>query len=138
MLAWRKLAQVSEANTDPAVVAEAAEQAYTALRWRLTGLIGRDGFAALLNRALRLAQVEFPALEGITLDARAETGLRGIHDFAQLYAGSRDAVGGLTAILAHIIDLLVVFIGEDIAVGLVYDAWPEVADRTTERRSEYA
>ena len=40
--------------------------------------------------------------------------------------------------LAHIISLLGLFIGEDIAVGLVYDAWPEIAVDMSERRSERA
>jgi len=132
------LLPVSGANTDPAVLAEAAALAYAALRQRLTALIGRDGFAALLNRALRLAQIEYPALEAVALDGQSETGLRGIDAVAQGHGGCNDAAGALAAVLAHIIGLLIVFIGEDIAVGLVYDAWPELAGDTTERRSEYA
>ena len=136
-LAWRDLAPVSGPETDPEALADTAERAYTALRRRLIGLIGRDGFAALLNRALRLARIVYPTLEGITLDNQAETGLRGIREYAQTQAGDGAAAGGLAAILAQLIGLLVVFIGEDLAVRLVQDAWPHLAGETAERGAKH-
>ena len=34
---------------------------------------------------------------------------------------------GLSAILAHVIGLLITFIGEDLALRLVHESWPELA-----------
>lgn len=132
-LAWHDFAPVSGPDADPAAIAEVAEHTYTALRRRLIGLIGRDGFAALLNRAVRLARNEYPGLAAITLDNQAATGLRGIREYIQEETDNKAAAGGLAAIFAQLISLLVVFIGEDLAVRLVYDAWPHAADETTDR-----
>jgi len=96
------------------------------LKGRLGGLIGQTGYTILVVRAVRLARGEVPTLEGVTVDTGAEGGLDGIRAFALASDAGADEAG-LTAILAHVIGLLITFIGEDLALRLVREAWPELA-----------
>jgi len=119
-------------------LAEAVERADARLRGRLADLIGLTGYTTLLARAVRLAQAEVPTLERVSVDAGAEGGLHGVRAFA--LADGRDpttAEAGLTAILAHIIGLLITFIGEDLALHLVREAWPEIARDQVETGGEH-
>ncbi len=127
-LARRALLQEAGEHTAPATLAEAAERAYARLGRRLAVLIGATGYTVLAARALRLAQAEIPALEGVAVDAGAETGLNGLRAFALASGDATAAADGLVALLARIVDLLITFIGEDLALRLVRDAWPEPAD----------
>jgi len=127
-LARQVLLHEAGGRPEPAALAEAADRAYARLHGRLAGLMGQTGYTLLVARAVRLAQAEEPVLVGVTVDAWAEDGLRGAGAFA---LATRDdpgaAADGLAAILARIIGLLVTFIGEDLALRLVREAWPELA-----------
>jgi hypothetical protein len=112
---------------EPAALAEAAERANARLRGRLGALIGVTGYTILVSRALRIAQADVPALEHVTVDTQAQGVLQGIREFALANGDPRVAEAGLIAILSHIIGLLTVFIGEDLAVRLIHEAWPELA-----------
>ncbi len=77
---------------------------------------------------MRLAQAEVPTLDCVSVDAGVEGGLHGVRAFA--LAGGSDpaaAEAGFTAIFTHVIGLLITFIGEDLALRLVREAWPEIA-----------
>lgn len=112
---------------DPAAAADALQRACARFRRRLVVLIGSIGFAALFSRALRLAQEDFPALQGLTFDAQGEGGLQRLDAYVTASAGDpAAATAGLSAILAHLIGLLIIFTDEDIAVRLVHEAWPEL------------
>ena len=100
------------------------EESCRHLHARLDPLIGAGGYRALLARALHLAQKEFPWLDAVRVREQPAC------DFQDL----RGAVKGQDAaavseafalVLANIIWLLVTFIGEDIAFGLVEEVWPE-------------
>ena len=128
VLARRVLLHEAGGRTEPAVLAEAAERIDARLKGRLGGLIGLTGYTILAARAVRLARAEVPALEGVVVDTGAEGGLRGVRAFALSSAGNAGAAEvGLSALLAHVIGLLSTFIGEDLAVRLVRDTWPELA-----------
>lgn len=130
-LARQMLLYRAEGRDEPEALAKAAERACARLRDRLASLIGRNGVNALSSRALRLAQTEIPALEQVTFDAQADSGLRGVRAFAD--TGGRDlaaVAADLAAILAHLIGLLATFIGEVLAIRLVREAWPELPDET--------
>ena len=90
---------------------------------QLGKLVGPTGFDVLLARALVLAQRTHPVLSGVT--AGASGTLIGLDD------PTRDRValakGGMS-IVAHFIELLVALIGEDLAMRLVREAWPEAAE----------
>jgi hypothetical protein len=131
VLARRVLRHEAGGRAEPAALAEAAERADARLRERLASLIGPTGYTTLVARAVYLAQAEVPALERVTVDALAtgaEGGLHGVREFARASGDAGVAEAGLSAILAHVIGLLVTFIGEDLALRLIRDAWPELPD----------
>ncbi len=126
-LARRVLLPDARECRDDAALAEAVARADAQLRARLVDLIGPTGYTTLVARAVRLAQAEVPALEQVTGDAGEGT-LRGVR--AVVLASDGDlvmAAAGPTAILAHVIGLLIAFIGEDLALRLIHEAWPDLA-----------
>jgi hypothetical protein len=131
VLARRVLRHEAGGRAEPAALAEAAERADARLRERLASLIGQTGYTTLVARAVRLAQAEVPALERVSVDALAtgaEGALHGVREFARASGDTGAAEAGLSAILAHVIGLLITFIGEDLALRLIRDAWPELLD----------
>ncbi|MEN3327493.1 MAG: hypothetical protein V7638_2300 [Acidobacteriota bacterium] len=86
-------------------------------------MIGAGGFRALLDRALYLTKKEHPWLNGVGLGDYPGCELKALHESME---GNEPAVINetFTAILANVIWLLVTFIGEDIALGLIDEAWP--------------
>jgi hypothetical protein len=109
--------------------AEAIGRAHRRLHQHLAPLIGPAGYSALFARALHLARAEFPALEYVALDEDAGTNPAGAVRFAAAGAGEfSEPAAALEAILAHFIWLLTTFIGEDLGLRLVREAWPELVD----------
>ena len=90
------------------------------LRISLTRFAGSAGFTALMRRALVLARVEFPALQNV--EVQPDGSLEGIEQLAS--DPSHAGVNAATAIAAHLLGLLVNFVGEPIMLRLVHDAWP--------------
>jgi len=92
------------------------------LRIPLTRFAGADGFTSLLRRALVLASAEVPSLQSIKVGAEGR--LEGLEqpaaDTGTAARGSEAAV----AITAHLLGLLVTFIGEPLTLRLVREAWP--------------
>jgi hypothetical protein len=114
----RRLLAASRTASDPR--AHEAVVVNEKLRISLTQFAGADGFASLLRRALALASAEVPALRSakVSADGRLE-------GFEQL-AGHAGTVGGeeAVAITAHLLGLLVTFIGKPLTLRLVREAWP--------------
>ncbi|MCA1598582.1 MAG: hypothetical protein LC769_06090 [Chloroflexi bacterium] len=133
VVARRVLLYEAGGRMEPAALTEAAARADARLRGRLADLIGLTGYTTLLARAVRLAQADIPALKGVTVVAGeageppAEGSLRGVPVFARASGDVAAIEAGLSAILAHAIGLLITFIGEDLALRLVHEAWPELA-----------
>ncbi len=124
-LSRRLFAREAKKSRVPAALAEAMEVSCRRLHGRLGPLIGAGGFRALLARALHLAKKEFPWLDAVEVEEHPACDLKGL----------REAVKGQSAspineafalVLANVIWLLVTFIGEDIALGLVREVWPGV------------
>ena len=90
------------------------------LRISLTRFAGADGFTSLLRRALVLASADVPALRCVKVgeDGRLE-------GFEQLSADT--GTGAAAAITAHLLGLLVTFIGEPLTLTLVRKAWPDIS-----------
>ncbi len=84
------------------------------LRRVLSTLLGAAGFQALLARAVTLAKAEVPALR--KLQVQADGSLSGLNQ-----PGEHD---GEIVLAAHILGLLVTFVGEALMLRLVTDAWP--------------
>jgi hypothetical protein len=94
------------------------------LRVSLTRFAGADGFTALLRRALALARAEFPSLHSIT--EKSDGSLEGLEEVAADKGNSgADGSNAAVAITAHLLGLMVTFIGEPLTVRLVCEAWPE-------------
>jgi hypothetical protein len=111
----RRLLASSPTASDPHV--HAAVQVCGLLQISLTRFAGADGFASLLRRALALASVEVPSLQGVKVgrDGRLE-------GFEQLAANPGTGATGDDAavtIITHLLELLVTFIGEPLTLSLV-------------------
>lgn len=85
------------------------------LRRVLSRLLGSAGFNALLARALTLAKTEAPALSAMQLGK--DGSLVGLSE-------EDDLAGAEVVLVAHILRLLVAFIGPDLMLRLVNDVWP--------------
>src|SRR5688572_4896116 len=123
-LARRLLAvEAAGESAADAHVHEAAVRVCEKLRISLTRLAGRDGFTALLRRALALARADIPALQTVTLTP--DGCLEGLEMLAvDATNGGSDAA---VAIIAHLLGLLVTFIGEPLTLRLVREAWPDAS-----------
>ncbi len=118
----RELAQrllLLEAATTSAIGGHEAERVCEKLRISLTRFAGADGFLALMRRSLALARVEAPSLKNLTLNP--DGCFVGFE--AALNGGGNEAGIALTA---HLLGLLVTFVGEPLALRLLTDAWPDL------------
>lgn len=99
----------------------------------LAQLTGIAGFRSLLSRAVALAKVEVPSLAPVRVgtDGSLE-GLDGVHN----EPGTEADIEGGTVVVAHLLGLLVTFIGERLTRQLVRDAWPEFDSGETDVRSK--
>jgi hypothetical protein len=94
------------------------------LRRPLAALVGNSGFGALLSRALALASAEVPSLRA--LHVNADGSLEGLADFG-VQADPDQITQGRTALLAQLLELLREFIGENLTLQLMAEAWPKLA-----------
>ena len=108
LLAANKVASVSQ--VDEAVVL------IENLRIALTKFAGPEGFTSLLRRALTLARAEVPSLQNVKIsaDGRLEGFEESVADKGAGGIGDEAAV----AITAHLLGLLVTFIGEPLTLSL--------------------
>ena len=113
----RRLLAASQTVSDPHV--HEAVLVSDKLRISLTRFAGVDGFTSLQRRALVLAKAEMPALQSIQIgeDGRLE-------GFEKLATGTGAAAAAITA---HLLGLLVTFIGEPLTLTLVREAWPDTS-----------
>ena len=114
----RSGARTSGSGEDPR--AHGALDCCERLRVALSRFAGADGFASLLRRALTLARTDVPALKRVQIGANGR--IEGL-DAAVPEGEEAEAAVALTA---HLLDLLVSFIGEPLTLRLVRDGWPEL------------
>jgi hypothetical protein len=93
------------------------------LRISLTRLAGADGFASLLRRSLTLARAEVPSLSNIALNP--DCSMEGLETLAA--QDPQGAVDAGAAIIGHLLELLVTFIGESLTLRLLRESWPEAS-----------
>jgi hypothetical protein len=114
-LADRLVSMENEARTiapeDDFAVCRACEK----LRRPLTRLVGIGGYRALLQRALILAQRESPTLSGV--EVNADGSMVGLES---------SAAEANSILVAHLIHLLMTFIGQSLTLTLLQDIWPEI------------
>lgn len=94
------------------------------LRRPLSRFAGVAGFRSLLSRALALADDEVHWLKAVQV--KTDGSLEGLNKVeAQL--SQREISRGEILLIAHLIGLLVTFIGEPLTLRIVQEAWPEVS-----------
>ena len=94
------------------------------LRMRLIKLAGVDGFRSLLSRALTLAKAEAPPLS--TVQVQADGSVEGFDGIEQGQEAGAATQAGIV-LVAHLLELLVTFIGEPLTLRLVRDKWPDAS-----------
>ena len=106
--------------------ATALELACGRLNFHLVELLGAGGVAALTKRALHLAQREQPVLTGV--DLTGGTADR-FSNLAQSLAACNDeeALAATTAVLTHMIALLIMLLGEELGTRPIQKLWPHEA-----------
>jgi hypothetical protein len=108
----RRLLAASRTASDPPV--HDAVAVCERLRIALTKFAGAEGFAALLRRALALARAEAPSLQSVKLGSNCH--MEGLDEVTP------DAA---VALAAHLLELLVTFIGEPLALRIMREGWPD-------------
>ena len=108
----------------PGEAPSAAFRVCDKLRQPLSRLAGIAGFRSLLSRALALASSEVRWLNAVHINA--EGYLEGL-DEAQSRLSRDEGAKGEIVLVAHLIGLLATFIGEELMLRLVQEAWPDAA-----------
>ena len=91
------------------------------LRHSLSALAGVAGFRVLLARALTLAKAEVPWLNAVQVNE--EGVLVGLEE-VEPQLDNKEVAQGEVVLIAHLVGLLVGFVGEDLTVSLVREVWP--------------
>lgn len=94
------------------------------LRPTVVTLMGNGGFRALLTRALALAQADVPWLRAAHVTA---DGILGGMDKPGTRIGPDQRIEGSAVVLAHLLGLLVTFIGVALTLSMVRAVWPEIS-----------
>jgi hypothetical protein len=103
------------------------------LRPQLVALMGTAGYRAVVSRALTLATDEVKWLHHVrvALDGTIE----GLEDVAAQLPPGHAARGRLT-LLAHLLELLVSFIGEGLTFRLLQELYPHLSENDFEAAKE--
>ena len=124
-LAHRLLAQEGGEGQDSEEAVAAAGQVLRKLGEPLSLLVGRAGFHSLLARAVSLSASESPMLRGIEAERLKEDALEGLRA-ALPGRDPAQVTEAMVSVVANFVWLLVTFIGRNLALRLVSDAWPEL------------
>jgi hypothetical protein len=122
-LARRIIEDEADGSSDPPASAAAVEAACRRLTDHLVDLLGSGGVSAMLRRALHLAQRGQPLLAGVAVNAEPDACYTGL---AESLAARTEAEATTAAatVLAHVLELLVVLLGEDLGMKPVHKLWP--------------
>jgi hypothetical protein len=119
----RLLLKLEANRTDPPLsYLHVTRNVFENLRTYLTKIVGIAGFQALLARALALATAEMAWLE--TVRVQDDATFLGFTEAAERQPAQAVAAGS-TAILAQLLGLLVIFVGDTLTRQMVQDIWPE-------------
>lgn len=116
------VAATEDTAPDGAQVRAAFDLLCDQLWLRLRPLFGELAIKALFTRSLHVSRAEFAWLENVTTTSDNRCALEGL-DAVSRDLGPQVLADGLAAILAHQIALLSAFIGDDIVLPLVEQAW---------------
>ena len=122
-------------SPDPAAAAVAVETACQRLTDHLVDLLGAGGVSALFKRALHLAQREQPLLAGVAASGESSACFT---DLTESFAASteEEATAAAATLLSHMLDLLVMLLGEELGMKPIRKNWPQATHvRETESKS---
>lgn len=130
-LAQRLLAYEAAAGKTSELEEAAALRVYEKLRQRLGEFVGVAGFQSLAFRALSQAKSEAPSLWAVRV--AADGSLQGLEEFRlqpgefepQLGSGKDQASEAGVALIARLLGLLLIFLGEALTLNLLRNAWPD-------------
>jgi hypothetical protein len=111
LVAYEEL-ETSRAMADIHAVSRVCDK----LRRPLTTLAGAAGFRSLLSRALTLAKQESPVLGA--WEVQADGSLQGLNG---------EAAQSGAVLIAHLIGLMITFIGESLTLRLLHDVWLDLS-----------
>jgi hypothetical protein len=128
-LAHRLLAYEAVAGKASEPAESATLRVYEKLRQSLVAFAGTAAFHSLAFRALTQAKSEAPSLWAAQI---AEDGsLQGLGDFEPEADMDKDQAGGFStgeggiALIARLLGLLLIFLGETLTLNLLRNAWPD-------------
>ena len=114
----------------------AAELALVELGARLSGLVGADGYRALVARAVQRAASEFPVLQSVKPGTAPPGRLVGLPAPDSRHATATEARNAAVALLAELLWLLDEFIGRDLTQRVVVLVWPWLGETGISRDAE--
>ena len=132
-LARRLLTYEAAVDKTSEPVESATLHVYEKLRQSLVAFAGTAGFQSLAFRALTQAKSEAPSLWAVQI--AADGSLKGLGEFEpqlvefepQLGSDKDQASEGGVILIARLLGLLLVFLGEALTLRLVQSAWPDAA-----------
>ena len=124
-LARRLLVIETSPGESSEVQEEVARRVIHELRLQLIRFAGVEGFRSLLSRALTVAQTEAPSLALVKI--REDGSLENFATVEQ-HSNTETSEQPGTVLLAHLLQLLVTFIGESLTLTLVGAKWPRAID----------
>ena len=121
---WLLNTEMSDA-AEPELLSDAVERICQKLSRRLAAIITQTGYRSLIGRALHIARLDFPLLDGVRATTSNDRCFEGLARRSP-DAGFAEMQDALTAVIATIIMLLDTFIGEDLVRRLLRDIWPDM------------
>ena len=121
-LARRLLAYETVAGTTSVPTESAAFHVYEKLRRHLCAFAGVAGFQSLAARALTLAKAEAPNLSAIEVTQDGSLQWPGE---LEPRTDNDKVFDGETILIAQLLGLLFVFLGQTLTMRLVQDLWPD-------------
>lgn len=103
---------------------DAAVLVVSEMRPRLSNLMGSAGFRALLLRAVALTEIRQSWVRSIRVNADGSLG--GLDDL-EATVDPADFRDGTITLLAQLLSLLALFVGEALTIRLMRDIWPELS-----------
>jgi hypothetical protein len=124
-LAGWLVAREAGPGADSEKLAAATQRVLQKLGPGLSRLATPSGSQALVSRALHVVRASFPFLAGVRAGAAPDYCLHGLSE-RTIDMDSAEVANGLQALLGVLFDMVVGLIGEDLAVGVVRAAWPDL------------
>lgn len=121
--AERLIAYETKINKSSEIKIPAACLVIGNLRPHLATLMGDVGFHALLSRALTLANAKVTWLRAVHVK---EDGTFNGFNEVEAEIGSDEIFEGCVVLVAQLLGLLAAFVGNDLTLRLVHEAWPKL------------